>query len=54
MFTGEGELFYAAMEDHQRLEHMAEGDVTRAVSTLRGEVKLRHWTHRSPHTELVW
>lgn len=54
MFTGEGELFYAAMEDHQRLGHMAEGDVTRAVSTLRGEVKLRHWTHRSPHTELVW
>lgn len=47
--TGEGELFYAAMEDHQRLGHMAEGDVMRAVSTLRGEVKLRHWAHEPPH-----
>lgn len=40
MFSGEGKLVYAATKDHQRLPHMAEGDVTRAVSTLRGEVKL--------------
>lgn len=54
MFTGEGELVHVATEDHRRHEHMVEGDVTRAVSTLRGEVKLRHWAHRSPHTEPVW
>lgn len=47
--TGEGVLFYTAMEDHRRLGNMADGDVTRVGSILRGEVKLRHWTSEPPH-----